>query len=110
MLTPIAEMIYGTLVQASNVMKEYVPAWMENVDAILPPSPTNLMDALDQYEMVKKEKSNYIGIPTKAMVCRWVKILHRIHEFMSVDKKHQSHYLFKESEVLADIILKMIGK
>ena len=108
MQTPIAEKIREQLVQASIVMREYLPATKENVRKILPAAPTNLIDAMNQYDMVSKEKRNYMGMPSEAMVGRWVTILMTVCAFLEKNLPHNP--LIADCRSLADNALKMIGK
>ena len=108
MQTPIAEKIYEQLMQASVVMREYLPAIKENAKKLIPAPPTNLIDAMNQYDMVSKEKRNYMGKPTEAMVGRWVTILVVICQFLEKNLPH--HPLIADCNSLANNVLKMIGK
>ena len=70
---------------------------------MIPPAPTDYMEALDEYETVDKEQGSFIGKPTRAMVMRWVATLLMVRNYLN--DSNPSSPLKADVESLAHTIL-----
>jgi hypothetical protein len=93
---------------ALQMMNTIKPCSPENARAMVPPAPTNYIEAFDQYETVRKEKARFIGTPSKPMVIRWVTILVSVITFLQ--QKSPLNPLIKDANSLANAAMDMIKK
>lgn len=105
MKTPLATKMQDELKNALVAMTNCKPATAENAKLMIPPAPTNRIEASLQYEMISKEKRNFMGKPTKMMVRRWGTALMNVIAFM---KNYPGDELAKDCESLIDNALKLV--
>ena len=84
-------------------MESTVIATPEVAKQMIPPPPTDYMEALDEYETVEKEQGSFIGEPTRAMVMRWVATLLMVRNYLA--DTNPSSPLKGDVELLAKAIL-----
>lgn len=106
--TPIAHMMQEEMQKALKMMSTVKPCSPENAKIMIPPAPTNYVEAFDHYETVRKEKAGFIGTPSKAMVIRWVTILMAVITFLQ--QKSPMNPLIGDANDLANAIIDLIKK
>ena len=106
--TPIAHMMQEEMQKALKMMSTVKPCSPENAKIMIPPAPTNYVEAFDHYETVRKEKAGFIGTPSKAMVIRWVTILMAVITFLQ--QKSPMNPLIADANDLANATIDLIKK
>ena len=66
--TPVFDQVQTIIERGLKMMESTAMAAPEVAKQMIPPAPTDYMEALDEYETVDKEQGSFIGKPTRAMV------------------------------------------
>lgn len=104
----MAHMMQEEMQKALRMMNSIKPCTPENAKVMVPPAPTNYVEAFDQYETVRREKAGFIGMPSKPMVIRWVTILVNVINFLK--QKSPCDPLIDDANTLANGALDMLEK
>ena len=101
--TPVFDQVQTIIERGLKMMESTAMATPEVAKQMIPPAPTDYMEALDEYETVDKEQGSFIGKPTRAMVMRWVATLLMVRNYLN--DSNPSSPLKADVESLANAIL-----
>ena len=105
--TPVFDQVQTIIERGLKMMESTAMAAPEVAKQMIPPAPTDYMEALDEYERPEvaadKEQGSFIGKPTRAMVMRWVATLLMVRNYLN--DSNPSSPLKADVESLANTIL-----